>query len=83
MSSLSIYTFARLDLPEKARLVNEQGIFLENLGDAGNEINLFYLNGFFVEIEINRLQDIVVDITPYKPGGYQASRYKSQLSTRS
>lgn len=79
MPSLTIYSFARLNKEEKVLLVNERGVFLENLGDAGNELNLYYLEGFFVEVEINRLQDVVVDIVPYKQGGYKTARYKEKL----
>lgn len=81
MSSLTIHSFARLPLDEKAALLKKEGVFLENLGDAGNEINLYFLNGFFAEMEVNMLQNTVVDITPYKPGGYKITRYRDKLSS--
>lgn len=80
MSSGTIYSFVKLSLDEKSALVKEKGVFLENLGDGGNEINLYYLQGFFVEVEVNKLQNIIVDVTPFKQG-YKLGKYKDQLSS--
>jgi hypothetical protein len=77
--SLNIYEFARLSLNQKADLVRKKGVFLENLGDGGNEINLYYLLGFFVEVEVNKLQNLIVDITPFKQG-YKINRYQDKIS---
>ncbi len=79
---LTIYEFSRLSFAEKAELIKSQGVFLENLGDAGNEINLYYLQGFFVEVEVNKLQNIVVDITPFKQG-YRIRKYMDKINFES
>lgn len=78
MHTLTIYNFVKLSLEEKAELIKKKGVFLENLGDGGNEINLYYLQGFFVEVEVNKLQNFIVDITPFKQG-YKANKYKDKL----
>jgi hypothetical protein len=76
---LSIYEFARLTLVEKADLITNQGVFLENLGDSGNEINLYYFNGFFVEVEVNKLQNMIVEIIPFKQG-YKVKKYLDKIN---
>lgn len=76
---ISIYEFARLTLVEKAELISNQGVFLENLGDSGNEINLYFLNGFFVEVEINKLQNMIVEIMPFKQG-YKVKKYLDKIN---
>ena len=78
MGVLSIYEFARLSFEQKVDLIKRNGVFLENLGDAGNEINLYYLQGLFVEVEVNKLQNFIVDITPFRQG-YKANKYKDKL----
>ena len=77
--SIGIHNFVKLSLDEKAELIKKKGVFLENFGDAGNEINLYYLQGFFVEVEVNKLQNLVVDIIPFRQG-YKINKYKDKFS---
>ena len=76
---VTIYNFVKLSLEEKFDLIKKKGVFLENLGDAANEINLYYLQGFFVEVEVNKLQNFIVDITPFRQG-YKINKYKDKFS---
>ena len=78
MGDLSIYEFARFSFEQKADLIKNKGVFLENLDDGGNEISLYYLQGLFVEVEVNKLQNVIVDITPFRQG-YKANKYKDKL----
>lgn len=69
-----------LRLPEKQRLerVLEKGIMLESENETENTFQLFYLNDFFVEININTKKEIL-DITPFK-SGYSKEKYLEKIN---
>jgi hypothetical protein len=66
------YAFAKMNNHEKTTLLNHSGILLDKDLEKENSVNLYYLNGFFVE-EI-RTKNKVVDIIPYKQG-YRLESY--------
>lgn len=72
----SFYEFAKLNNTQKASVLKNDGVLLDK--DSANEssVNLYYLNGFFVEETISRTQNTntVVDIIPYKHG-YRLETY--------
>jgi hypothetical protein len=75
---MTIYTFAKLNMNEREEMIQKQGVFLESWIDNDNLINLFYVDGFFVEIALNPLRNEPVSIIPFKRG-YNVKTYHKQL----
>lgn len=64
----SFYEFARLDNNEKSMELMSHGLLLDKDQEKERSVNLYYLNGFFVEETISKALNRVVDIIPYKHG---------------
>lgn len=64
----SFYEFAKMNNNEKSNLLLNKGLLLDEDCSKDEAINLYYLNGFFVEETILRKQGKVKDIIPYKHG---------------
>jgi hypothetical protein len=60
-------SFVKLAMNEQALLLEEKGLKLDTEFDDNQVINLYFLNGFFVE-EIRSACNKIVAILPYKRG---------------
>lgn len=81
----SFYEFAKLNDEDKATELMNNGVLLDKDLEKEQAVNLYYLNGFFVEETISKKQNRVVDIIPYKHG-YRletyAGNYNANLNKR-
>jgi len=75
---MTLYEFIRLNLSKRADVIGTTGIFLETHLDKGNSINLYYLNGFFVEV-LKSSTDKVIEITPFTKG-YRVEQYSDKIN---
>ena len=64
----SFYEFAKMDNVQKASELKNNGVLLDKDELKEERVNLYYINGFFVEETIRLKQNKVVDIIPYKHG---------------
>ena len=76
----SFYEFARLNDQDKATELMNNGLLLDKDLEKEHDVNLYYLNGFFVEETISKKQNRVVDIIPYKHG-YRLETYSNNNLT--
>lgn len=72
-SPQAFYEFARMNSSEKALVLKKSGLLLDKDQEKGQSVNLYFLNGFFVEETISRKEN-KVDIIPYKHG-YRLESY--------
>jgi hypothetical protein len=77
---MTIHQFAKLAKTKKEELIQKQAVFLESFTENENLVNLYYLDGFFIEITLSPLQNDPIDIIPYKRG-YNIKNYRKQLMT--
>lgn len=73
----SFYEFAKLNDEDKATELMNNGVLLDKDLEKEQAVNLYYLNGFFVEETISKKQNRVVDIIPYKHG-YRLETYSGK-----
>jgi len=75
---MTLLDFLRLPAKQRLERVLEKGIMLESENETENTFQLFYLNDFFVEININTKKEIL-DITPFK-SGYSKEKYLEKIN---
>ena len=63
---MTIYDYAKLSEGEKEELLKNQALFVEQYTDGDVLIQIYFLNGFFVEVTIKKGK--VTDNIPYKRG---------------
>ena len=63
---MNIHEYARLSPKEKEELIKNYALFIENYNDKENNISVYYLNGFFIEVTMKDRK--MIDIIPYKRG---------------
>jgi len=63
---MTVYNYAKLSKREQESLLNSEGLYLDLYFDNENLINVYYLNGFFIEVVL--CKGMVIDILPYKRG---------------
>lgn len=66
--------FVKLNTPEKHNLLFNNGLLVDNDNEKDYVLNLYFINGFFVEVLISKTENKVTDIVPYKHG-YSVKRY--------
>ena len=64
----SFYEFARMNNNEKTNMLVNKGVLIDKDNEKEESVNLYYLNGFFVEETISKKYGIVTDIIPFKHG---------------
>lgn len=64
----SFYEFARLSQHQKSNELMTHGVLLDRDEEKEQAVNLYYLNGFFVEETIHNKVKTKVEIIPYKHG---------------
>ncbi len=65
---MTIYNFAKLGLKEKANLVENKAVYLDNFIDGNNLINTYFFEGFFIESIVDIKAGKITDIIPYQYG---------------
>lgn len=75
---MTIYNFAKSNKKEQENMIQTNGILLESWSENGNLTNLYYLNGFFVEVTLDPSQNEPAEITPFKRG-YNMKNYSVQI----
>lgn len=53
---------------EKVAELMNNGVLIDNDNEKDEAINLYYINGFFVEETISKRHGMVTDIIPFKQG---------------
>ena len=66
--------FLHLNTNEKVSLLHQKGLLLDSDVEKESRVNLFYINGFFVEEILNRITSEIEDLIPYK-SGYKLETY--------
>ncbi|MCC6371724.1 MAG: hypothetical protein IT236_12015 [Bacteroidia bacterium] len=74
------YEFAKMNNSEKTNILHNKAVLLDNDIEKEEAVNLYYLNGFFVEETISAKKGGVVDIIPYKHG-YRLETYATIVPT--
>jgi hypothetical protein len=67
--------FAGLTLTQKKALLTKKACLLDSDEEKGDIVNLYFLEGFFVEEIICANTQTIKDIIPYK-SGFRLSHYK-------
>lgn len=63
---MNIYDYAKLTMPEKNFLLEEQGLMMEYYTEKENKIYIYFLNGFFVEVTVK--DGVTIENMPFKRG---------------
>jgi hypothetical protein len=63
----SFYKFNRLVIGEQSQMLRQNGIFIDKYVERGDHVNLYFMNGFFVE-ETVTLQGELKDVTAFRQG---------------
>ena len=64
----SFFRFARMNNTEKKSVLSRNGLLLDVDKNKGQSVNLYFLDGFFVEETVSQPENKVLDIIPYKHG---------------
>jgi len=80
MDPLGIYDFAALPLSDRLAMVWEHGNFIANVLDGGNGYALYFLSGYFVEVEMTEQADTmhITDAVPFRTGD-RLNKYLAQV----
>lgn len=71
--------FLQLSTKERVSLLHQKGLLLDSDVEKESRINLYYLNGFFVEEIQNSINSEVEDLIPYK-SGYRLKTYLQRIT---
>jgi hypothetical protein len=63
---MTIYDYAKLSAEEKEELLKNQALFVDQYNEGDVLIQIYFLNGFFVEVTIKNGK--VTDNIPYQRG---------------
>ena len=63
---MTIYDYAKLSEGEKEELLKNQALFVDQYNDGDVLIQIYFLNGFFIEVTIRNGK--VTDNIPYQRG---------------
>ncbi|MGZ3901452.1 MAG: hypothetical protein ACXVC7_03745 [Bacteroidia bacterium] len=70
----SFYDFAKMSLETKSSALLERATWLDEDYEEGRIINLYFMDGYFVEETFSTNTKKVIDIIPYKRG-YKIERF--------
>ncbi|MBA3681598.1 MAG: hypothetical protein H0W73_10605 [Bacteroidetes bacterium] len=65
---MTIYNFAKLSLNEKANLLENKAVYLDNFVDGDNLVNTYFFEGFFAESILDLKTGKIIEIIPYQYG---------------
>lgn len=71
--------FLQLNFKERISQLHQKGLLLDSDVEKESRVNLFYLNGFFVEEIQNSISAEVEDLIPYK-SGYRLKTYLRHIT---
>ena len=71
--------FLQLNVKERISLLHQKGLLLDSDVEKECRVNLYYLNGFFVEEIQNSISTEVEDIIPYI-SGYRLKTYLDRIT---
>ena len=71
--------FLQLNVKERISLLHQKGLLLDSDVEKECRVNLYYLNGFFVEEIQNSISTEVEDIIPYI-SGYRLKTYLHRIT---
>lgn len=67
-SQLKISDFVKLSVNEKSDVLNASGVLIDNYQDSGNNIKVYYLSNFFVEVTSDSSKNNIKDFLPFRSG---------------
>ncbi|MEP3838891.1 MAG: hypothetical protein ABJM36_14660 [Algibacter sp.] len=65
---MTLYEFNILELNERMKAVNQNGIFLDNHVTEREKCNLYAIGLFFVEVVYNSKNNVISEIRSFKTG---------------
>lgn len=71
--------FLQLSTKERVSQLHQKGLLLDSDVEKESRVNLYYLNGFFVEEIQNSITSEVEDLIPYK-SGYRLKTYLQRIT---
>lgn len=71
--------FLQLNTKERVSLLHQKGLLIDSYVEKESRVNLYYLNGFFVEEIQNSNSTEVQDLIPYK-SGYRLKTYLQRIT---
>jgi hypothetical protein len=72
-------TFSNLTMPEKQKLLYVKGDSIVSIWYYKHKINLYLLNGFYVEVFYNPKIDKIQRVEPLEPGHTRMKFYADQV----
>lgn len=60
--------FIKLNTIEKYNLLFKSGLLVDNYIEKDFLLNLYFINGFFVEVLLSKEENTIMDIVPFKQG---------------
>lgn len=67
-SQLKIGDFLKLSVSEKADVLKESGVLIDNYQDMNNNVKVYYINNFFVEVTYDPSKNNIKDFLPFRSG---------------
>ena len=81
----SLPGFIKLNIAEQSTILKQKGLFIDQDTENNKLINLYYIDGFFVEEIMSMEEKRVLEIIPFRQG-YKVEKYfeiKEVLSLKS
>lgn len=75
---MKLYEYIVLDLNDKANILWENGVFLDSHLETKRGFNLYYLNNYYVEVIVTKLNEEIIDIMPFKQG-HRLEKYLDKI----
>ena len=72
-------TFSNLSIPEKLKLLYVEGDFIVSIWYYKHKVNLYLINGFFVEVFYNPKLDKIQRVEPLGKGQSRMKFYADQV----
>lgn len=65
---MTIFDYARLKQSQKEELIIKRAVLLESYVEGSTRITVYYMPGFFIEVNTCLIRNKLIDIVPYKRG---------------
>ena len=70
---MKVIEFLKMSKVERAQIVSDKGIFIDGYTDKGEGIEVYYYDGFFVEITFT-VNGQIIEVLPFV-NGYKKGKY--------
>jgi hypothetical protein len=72
---MNIFEFAKLKQSQKEEVIQTAAMFLESYIEGSTRVTVYYMPGFFIEVNTCLIEEKLIEIIPYKRG-YKIAKEK-------